>query len=63
MKSLFFAICAVVVTVTAIYHYFPQVAKTAFVLPLNGMGYSISWLLILAMGSLFLYWRMLSKRA
>jgi hypothetical protein len=61
MIKLFFVLCALVVTVTATYHWFPSSAHTAFVLQINGAGWPVTWLAMIGLFSLVVYWRTLGK--
>ena len=63
MKRLFFAGCALLVTVTLIYHFFPNSSRTAMVIPIDGAGFGVTWLLCIGLVCLVAFWRMLGSKA
>lgn len=61
MKRIFFTLCALAVTITLIYHFFPGTAHTAYVLPINGAGMPITWLACIGLLGGVVYYRALGK--
>ena len=62
MKRLFFTLCALVVTITLVYHFFPATARTAYVLPVNGAGFGITWLACIGLLGGVVYFRALGSK-
>ena len=57
MIRLFFTLCALVVTITLVYHFVPSSANTATVIG----GFSMSYLLITCLIGGVVFWRVQSK--